>query len=154
LIGNTGAASGANRYVVECEIGIAQNLDNLGVTLTVNGQYQRAITHHRQAHAINQDLGDLASTAMNQHHLALAYAGLADVSRSTLAFRAAVSIYRDLGSRRWEAAVLADFGTMLNAAGETALARATLRSALDTMRAFADPRAHTIQAALTTMDTP
>jgi DNA-binding SARP family transcriptional activator len=131
--------------------GTAQNLDNLGIALTVDGQYRQAVECHLQAQAINQDLGDAASEASNQHHLGKAYAGLADIPRSTRAFRTAVSIYRNLGSRRWEAAVLADFGKMLKAAGLTALARATLQPALDTMRDFADPRANDIQEELSTL---
>jgi DNA-binding SARP family transcriptional activator len=164
LLGNLGLVCGelgehdqARRYAMLartlCEEldyprGTAMNLDNLGVTHTVAGEYDAAIDRLLQADAIYRELGDIEAHAGNQHHLGNAYAGLGESARSTRAFRESIGMWRAVGSRRWEAVVLTDFGRMLQDAGHSGLARRMWEAALVTMRELGDPRAPGIQAAL------
>ncbi len=128
--------------------GTAINLDNIGVTHTIAGEFDAAVDCHLQADAICRKLGETALSAENQHHLGNAYAGLANTTRSTRAFRESLAMYRAVGSRRWEAVVLTDFGRMLATAGHPGFARNMWETALVTMQELSDPRAADVQAAL------
>jgi DNA-binding SARP family transcriptional activator/tetratricopeptide (TPR) repeat protein len=127
--------------------GLAVNLDNLGVALTVSGKYQQAVESFRRALAINDRDADLDLAGWNWHNLAKAYCHLRDYPNATHAFRQTISIHRARGNRRWEAIVLADFGSMLAEAGHPKIAHAMHQMALVTLNEFADPRAQQIEAA-------
>lgn len=131
--------------------GIAINLDNIGIALTMTGRPRDAIECHLRAHAINARTGDTHSEASNQIGLGRAYAALGDARHATAAFRKAVSTYRLLNNRRWEALVLTDLGKVLGTAGHTGMARQVWEAALVTMTEFADPRADEIRASLAAM---
>lgn len=128
--------------------GVTQNLDNLGIALTISGDYEQAVASHLQAHQCYLRTGDVMTEAFNQHNLGLAYAGLDDTPRAVRAMRTAITMHRTTANRRWEAAVLADLGKVLDTAGHPRIARGVLTSAMTTMLELADPRAKVLQATL------
>jgi tetratricopeptide (TPR) repeat protein len=126
--------------------GMAMNLDNLAIVFAGAGEYRQAVGYGERAAAILRELGDVANLAMIQYHLGNAYRLTGELRSAVHALREAVSGYRTIGNRRWEAFTLVDLGKVLCQAGHAGLAKGLLESASTTLTEFADPKAKDIQA--------
>jgi tetratricopeptide (TPR) repeat protein len=128
--------------------GWALNLDNLGVTLYGAADYQGAIECHLQAQALNRRLGDVNGEASNQNHLGLAYLALARYRPALRGFRSAISMYRALDNRRFDALVRVNIGRALFLSGHGGFAHAIWETAVTTLKDFDHPQAHEVSAAI------
>lgn len=127
--------------------GTALSLDSLGVAYTVAGDLDRAIACFGQALVIFTELGDI-EVATTQRNLGVAHRRRGEYTRSVRALRAAITVLRRTGNRRWEAIALVELARTLRAAGHPALARHVIGSIPEWIADVDDPRALELEAAV------
>jgi tetratricopeptide (TPR) repeat protein len=96
----------------------AANLNNLGLCYAALGETRRAIEFHRQALAINREIGARDGEATDLNNLGLCYAALGEMRRAIDFYEQALAINGEMGAREGEAANLGNLGLCYDALGE------------------------------------
>lgn len=97
--------------------GQARTLNQLGWVHVLSGNYQAALTSHRQALALARGAGDRLAEADAFSFQGFAHQMTGDYETSATNLATALARYRSLGHRRGEADALNDLGTLQTLTG-------------------------------------
>ncbi len=143
-----------DRFQVSGKAENGYQLNRIGWTHAMLGEYRQTLVHSGQALTIFQGLGDRHGEAEAWDNLGYAHHHLGEHPEAIACCRQALELYRILGDRYFEAEVLDHLGETHRALGEVDAARPLWRQALDILTELDLPEADQIRDKLRLLDHP
>jgi tetratricopeptide (TPR) repeat protein len=112
------------------------------------GEHRHALTHCRQALALQEEMGDRDGAADTWDSLGYAHHHLGEYQRAVECYQRAVELWRETGARHGQADTLVNLGHTLAALDRPDSAREAWRQALVILDDLGHPDAERVRASL------